>query len=427
MGRHRVAEEERPSEAAVHRATPDRAAAGAPASGTANSGEADDSPAGAAPADDQPADDEPAAQPFAEPAHNGGVGSRDWQDSADRIAAAVGSGALAHATAAKSEQAVRSGQVRSRPGAGTATDEGKGGFAGRAGAAFARLRARYRWLDHLVRAYGRYDEVSAGRLAAAITYFAFLAVFPLLLLAFSVLGFLLDDDAALTAQVTRFLDQNLPGVPIDSVRGSASTALTLGLVGLFLAGLGWVDAVRSSIRAVWRRDETPGNVVVRKLLDAGSLVALGFLLLVSVGVTVLVSAGARWLLDLFGWEQNAVGEFGLGALGFTAGLVVNVVAFVAFLMGLPRLKMPLRRVLRPAVLGAVAVELLKTVGRFYFENTAANPAYAVVAGSVGLLVFLYLFNQALLFCAALTATSTDEEVSDRPSRSERRAAARAAR
>ena len=56
--------------------------------------------------------------------------------------------------------------------------------------------------------------------------------------------------------------------------------------------------------------------------------------------------------------------------------------------------------------GGRGLELLKTLGRLYVQRTEANPTYQLVAGSVGLLVFLNAVNQVVLFAAALTATST---------------------
>ncbi len=52
----------------------------------------------------------------------------------------------------------------------------------------------------------------------------------------------------------------------------------------------------------------------------------------------------------------------------------------------------------------LGLTLLTTVGRVYVEHTAHNPAYRVVSAAAGLLVFLYLFSQLLLFGAALGAT-----------------------
>jgi membrane protein len=74
--------------------------------------------------------------------------------------------------------------------------------------------------------------------------------------------------------------------------------------------------------------------------------------------------------------------------------------------------MPLRRVLGPALLVAAGLELLKTLGRLYVQRTEANPTYQVVAGAVGLLVFLNVVNQLVLFAAALTATGSAGQVTD---------------
>src|SRR5678809_1744322 len=90
----------------------------------------------------------------------------------------------------------------------------------------------------------------------------------------------------------------------------------------------------------------------------------------------------------------------------------STLLYIAILTGLPRLRMRLGRVLGPALLVAAGMEILKTVGRLYVQHTEANPAYQIVAAAVGLLVFLNLLNQLILFAAALSATSTHGTVTD---------------
>ena len=70
------------------------------------------------------------------------------------------------------------------------------------------------------------------------------------------------------------------------------------------------------------------------------------------------------------------------------------------------MRIPLRQLGGPALLAAVGLELLKTLGALSVRRTEANPAYHLVAASVGLLVFLDAVNHMVLFAAALTATST---------------------
>ena len=113
---------------------------------------------------------------------------------------------------------------------------------------------------------------------------------------------------------------------------------------------------------------------------------------------------------------------GMGVtVGVLVGVAVDTVLSIAMLTGLPRLRMPVRRVLGPALLVALGLELLKTLGRLYVQHTEANPTYQVVAGAVGLLVFLNVVNQLVLFAAALTATSHAGQASDLADRATRTA------
>ena len=74
---------------------------------------------------------------------------------------------------------------------------------------------------------------------------------------------------------------------------------------------------------------------------------------------------------------------------------------------LPRLHVQPRRLLPPAVLVGIALSLLNLGGRAYASHATRYYApYAVVATAGGLLVYMYLYNQIVLWGAALTATST---------------------
>ncbi len=118
-----------------------------------------------------------------------------------------------------------------------------------------------------------------------------------------------------------------------------------------------------------------------------------------------LESGLRFLL-------RSTGSLGLTTLSAVLSVLVNAVLAVALLVAVPRLRMSRRR-LRPVVLVvAVGITLLNTVGRYYVMRTERNPAYAVVTTAVGLLLYLYLLNQLLLFGAALAATSRYGRVVD---------------
>lgn len=271
---------------------------------------------------------------------------------------------------------------------------------------------RHAWLEHTACAARRYQAVRADRLAAALAYYAFFAVFALTGIAFAVLGWIVRRDLAAIQLAQRWVDRNLPGLDVDELVAASGRIGVIALVGLLVAGWYWVDGLRGAVRTVWRLESRPGRFLARLGIDLLVLLAFGLLLALSVAVAVGVSSAVRWMVvDAAGVEGRPV-RWLIAVLGFVLGIAVNTVLATALLTGLPRLTMPLRRVLGPALLVAVALELLKTVGRIYFERTEANPAYHAVASAVGLLLFLNLLNQAVLFAAALTATSERGEAAD---------------
>jgi membrane protein len=270
--------------------------------------------------------------------------------------------------------------------------------------AWTLARRRYRWLDHLARAAARYDQSDGGRLAAAVTYYAFYATFALALLAFAALGFVIDDPVVLRS-VQRYLAENLPRIDVQALRDARGTVGVIGFIGLPISGWFWVNALRSSMRAIWRLPEYPGTFLVRVFVDLLVLVGLGLLLATSLAVMFASTAAASRLVTAAGAGATQA-RWLLGALRLVLGGGINTLLSIAVLTALPRLRMPLRRVVGPALFVAGGLEMLKTLGQLYVQRVEANAAYVVVAGAVGLLVFLNIVNQLILFAATLAATST---------------------
>ena len=91
---------------------------------------------------------------------------------------------------------------------------------------------------------------------------------------------------------------------------------------------------------------------------------------------------------------------------------INLVIAFGLMTVLPRMHLSFRRLL-PSVLGiAVGLTLLNQLGSLLITRTERNPAYAIVATSVGLLVYLYIFNQIVIWAAAWAATGSSGRVFD---------------
>lgn len=266
--------------------------------------------------------------------------------------------------------------------------------------------ARRRWpaVDHVWRAADRYADLLAFRLAAAIAYHGFFAVFALGLLAYWVFGAVLQGSPELSRVVAGFLRQNLPFLHPQQIAESSGRVGVVGLVLLVFTGIAWVEAIRSSQRLMYGMEQHPGNPVVRRLVDLAVLVGVFVLLGISVGTADALESLLRWVLG----RESVFAT----VAGWLLAVPVNMVLATALLAAVPRVRMDPRRLWPPVTLVAVGVTLLNSVGRYYVIRTERNPAYTVVAGAVGLLLYLYLLNQLLLFGAALAATGGPGRIQD---------------
>ena len=272
-------------------------------------------------------------------------------------------------------------------------------------AAEARIMAlRYRspYFDHLCRAILRYEDVQGGRLAAAIAYYGFFAIFALLLIGYSIFGLLLTNNVELFDLVTQFLRENLPFLDVQAILATGRTVGIVGIVGLTLTGIAWVESIRSSQRLIWRLNEQPGYIGVRQVLDL--LVLLGVLTLLA--LSQLAVYGLERLLD---WMADGLLQSGVSLLLTVA---VNMLLAAALLAAVPRLRMTVRRMAPPVLQVGIGITLLNTVGKSFVGLVQHNPAYGLVGSAVGVLVYLYVFNQLLLFGAAWAATSPHGRVVD---------------
>ena len=280
--------------------------------------------------------------------------------------------------------------------------------------AVAAARKRSAWFDHAWQAYERLDEVLSSRLAAAISYYGFFAAFALVVVVYSILGRALGASGSTLAgqggwlgTINAYLSNNLPWVVDTAKQVGRGEVTALGLVALLFAGVGWVEALRSSQRAVWRLDQDPGHWITRRLVDLGMLVGLGVLLGLSLAMTAAIDVILAHLVP-----DTNFGNLLLRSSGPVLEFAVNLVLAAAILAALPRLRMSPRRLIPVTLVVGVGIQLLNTIGKWYIARTEQRPAYQLVAGAVGLLIYLYLLNQLILAGAALAATSTRGTVVD---------------
>ena len=272
-----------------------------------------------------------------------------------------------------------------------------------------RLRERSPLVDHVWRALLRYDGENGSRLAAAIAYYGFFATFALGVLLFAILGaaWSRTDTPQTTAET--YLRQNLPLLDVHALADASRGISLVAAVALILAGIWWIESMRSSQRALWCLEQHPGNIVIRYLIDLAVLIGLGLLLAISLAISLGLQ---DILLRLAGDQSRPLARHALDWSSALLAAGVDLVIAAALLVGVPRLRIPVRRLLPSALLIVLGLGVLKTAGRWYVSRMTHNPAYQVAAGAIGLLIFMYLLNQVILFATALAATSTKGTVRD---------------
>lgn len=263
-------------------------------------------------------------------------------------------------------------------------------------------------------AWKRYGDSRGNLLAGGIAYFAFFSLFPVMALAFTVFGVLLQDNPQWMDQIRDYLNTTLPGFIKDGDKGlipleaPGDTALTVtglvGLAGLLYAGLGWLGALRDGIRTVFGAEGAPGNAVTAKLRDLGVLVLLGLAIVVSAAVTGVASA-------LTGWIAEAIGLGGqdwlLRAIALVIGAVLDGLVVLVMLRLLSGVDVPWRGLVGGAVVGGIGLTLLKLLGTTLIAGTTENPLFASIALVVGLLAWLNFMSRIVLLAAAWSANSLD--------------------
>jgi membrane protein len=276
------------------------------------------------------------------------------------------------------------------------------------------LRSRTPWLDHSVRAYDRNSEAQGGQLAAAVTYFGFLSFFPLLALAFAIVGYISAVFPDAQQAVTDAIEDAFPSligtgegrIDIQDIIDAKVGAGIFGLLGLAYAGLGWLDALRVSLRRVFGTDDVAIGLVRKKTVDAAVMVMLGLSLMLSLVVSSVATAATTYSLDLVDLDKSVTATVTLKILSVALALLVNVVIFAILLSRLSGAQLTWRRVRSGALLGAVGFEVLKLLGTFLIGRTTANPLYATFGVIVGLLVWINLVSRLTIFAGAWTATES---------------------
>jgi YihY family inner membrane protein len=237
----------------------------------------------------------------------------------------------------------------------------------------------------------KFGEDQAGQLAALIAYYGFVSLFPLLLVLVTVLGFVLQGDPG---EQKRILDGALGQFPLvsdqlklQSLTGS-SAALTIGVLGSLLAGMGVTGATQNAFNRIWHVPfKHRPNWLHSRLRGLGMLAMLGTLSVVSTTAAGFVGSASH--------AAPAV------IAGVLVAFVLNLALFMTAFKLLTAVELEWRDLAPGVIVAAVFWELLQHLGGLYVahELKHTGPLYGVFALVLGLLAWLYLGAQLTLLAA----------------------------
>ncbi|MFD3588645.1 YihY/virulence factor BrkB family protein [Streptomyces sp. NPDC058683] len=272
------------------------------------------------------------------------------------------------------------------------------------------------WLmhTHTWRSYERLDRVKWSRLAAAMTFISFIALFPLLTVGAAIAAATLSDSRQHTLE-DKIADQ-FPGISDQlDINSLVQNAGTVGLIAgavLLFTGIGWVGQMRDCLRTVWELPDKDKNPIVAKAKDAGILIGLGGALLVTLAVSTIATSAIGWAAGQLGIDKHSWGSLLLRVIAFVVAVVADFLVLLYALTLLPGVEPPRRRLLVAALIGAVGFELLKLLLSGYIQGVATKSMYGAFGVPVALLLWINFTSKLVLFCAAWTATESSTEITD---------------
>ncbi|MDQ1520556.1 MAG: rane protein, partial [Actinomycetota bacterium] len=254
-----------------------------------------------------------------------------------------------------------------------------------------RLAARrgWKWVGRALQVQQRFSELRGNDLAASVTLQAFLALFPLLLVAIAVLGYLNANSADFTDTVIKNL--GLKGTAAQNIRETLQAAshsrrasTIVGLLGLAWSGLGVTNALRSAYDRAWQVQD---RGMRDKLVGLLWLVGAALIFAASIAATTLV----RFLPGV------------LAPVGIVVGLLVSFALFLWTGKVLADVDVGWRALVPGAVLGAIGLEVLKALGAFLVPNMVASASalYGALGVLFAVLAWLLLLGRLVVYTAVL--------------------------
>lgn len=250
---------------------------------------------------------------------------------------------------------------------------------------------------------------NASTTGAALAFYCAFSLAPLLIIVLAVAGWIVGAASAsgfLEQQLHTLFGKSTASVVLEAMRNSRQTdgvLATLVSVGTLLIGATTVlaaleEALEKILGGAPRGGSGIFNWVRRRLLSFGFILALSFLLLVSLTVSTVIAGLRAWIADLY---SPLLGAIGFADLAVSVGLTTSLFAIIYRYM--PTRRLPWKVVASGGLLTAVLFSIGKWTIGLYLAKSTAPTAFGAAASFAALLLWLYYTAQIFLLGAEFTA------------------------
>ena len=246
-------------------------------------------------------------------------------------------------------------------------------------------------IAHLIRATERFNDRLGNQFGAAITYFSFLSMIPILMVSFAAGGFVLASHPMLLQDIFDKILQNISDPTLAAtLKNTINTAVqqrtTVGLVGE-------------------RSPQDQEKFWVKYLRDFISLIGLLIALIVTLSITSVAGSAQQMIISALHLNSIEWLKPTWRLIGLAISIFANYLLFFWIFWRLPRHRPRKKALIRGTFLAAIGFEVIKIVMTYTLPSLMKSPSGAAFGSVLGLMAFFYFFARLTLFCAAWIATA----------------------
>jgi membrane protein len=277
-----------------------------------------------------------------------------------------------------------------------------------------------------MRSFQHYTRQHGPLLSAGIGFNMFFSVTGLLTTGFAVAGIVLGGNPVLEDAVIRSVASAAPGLlqvnggeglvdpqTLLNPSGLGWTALIAAVVTIFTS-LGWIASVREGLRGVMEEGPLQRNALLQKLVDAGTLLLLGVILVVSAGASLVFGTAADWFFELLRLDEAVAGPIA-AVVKIVVPLLLNCTTAAVLFRVAGGLELGRRAFVEGVLLAGAGTTVLQLFSTELLARAGNNPVLASFAIIIGLLIWFNLVSQVYLISASWSAVrEADAQAGEEP-------------